>query len=204
MDPKSRGGSGKLSRRSALALVAGGGILSLTGSGAFSEVDTNRSFGVTTAKDDEALLQLTGLELPYEEGAEIEITDKSGGSINSVSIRIIGGSNSLHLNRKGATSQSIDISDFESSTTFSVVLDDSDGCPGNSGGSSGNPNGCPGNSGSSSGNSNRNDADVRGEIRIIALGPDIEITLERKIMLKRPSDSGDEEDEDDEDDEDDE
>jgi len=63
MPPKSRGDGGKLSRRAALALIAGGGILGLTGTGAFDTVDANRGFDVSTADDDNALL---GIDIPAE------------------------------------------------------------------------------------------------------------------------------------------
>jgi len=64
MTPKSRGGGGKLSRRAAIALISGGGLLGLSGTGAFSQVDSNRVFDVATASDENALLGIktTGVE----------------------------------------------------------------------------------------------------------------------------------------------
>lgn len=51
-------GSGKISRRTALALIAGGGFASLGASGAFSSVEGGRRVDLDTKNDDTALLEL--------------------------------------------------------------------------------------------------------------------------------------------------
>lgn len=95
MPPKSRGDGGKLSRRAALALIAGGGILGLTGTGAFDTVNANRGFDVSTADDDSALL---GFEKKQTSGVDgstielIELTNQVGQDLDSVSVEIIGSS----------------------------------------------------------------------------------------------------------------
>ncbi|TQQ79832.1 hypothetical protein EGH24_10090 [Halonotius terrestris] len=55
MPPKSRGGSGGLSRRAALALIGGGGLLGISASGAFDQVGAQRPFDLAV-DDDNALL----------------------------------------------------------------------------------------------------------------------------------------------------
>jgi hypothetical protein len=60
---KRSGRSGKLSRRTALALIAGGGLVSLSGAGAFSQINANRPSNVGTASDENALL---GIDIPAE------------------------------------------------------------------------------------------------------------------------------------------
>ncbi|MFB6293960.1 MAG: hypothetical protein ABEH60_06835 [Halonotius sp.] len=60
---KRSGRTGKLSRRSALALIAGGGLAGLSSVGAFSQVNAGRRFGVSTTTDEDALL---GINIPAE------------------------------------------------------------------------------------------------------------------------------------------
>ncbi|MGM0605467.1 MAG: hypothetical protein ACQETB_07315 [Halobacteriota archaeon] len=57
---RSVGSSGSLSRRSALALLGGGGLLAMSGSGAFDAVSADRAFTVDVSDDDEARL---GIEI---------------------------------------------------------------------------------------------------------------------------------------------
>jgi hypothetical protein len=61
MAPKSRGGGGGLSRRAAVALIGGGGLLGLSSTGAFSQVDGDRPFSVSTASDENALLGINNI-----------------------------------------------------------------------------------------------------------------------------------------------
>jgi len=95
MAPKSKGDGGKLSRRAAVALIAGGGILGFTGTGAFDTVNANRGFDVSTADDDSALL---GFERKQTSGVDgstielIELTNQVGQDLDSVSVEIIGSS----------------------------------------------------------------------------------------------------------------
>jgi hypothetical protein len=56
MAPKSRGGGGSLSRRAAVALIGGGGLLGLSGTGAFTQVDSERPFEVSTATGANAIV----------------------------------------------------------------------------------------------------------------------------------------------------
>jgi hypothetical protein len=58
VSPGRRGDSGKLTRRAALALLAGGGLASLGLSGAFSSVSGPRGFDIGTTDDSRALLRL--------------------------------------------------------------------------------------------------------------------------------------------------
>ena len=62
MAPESRGGGGSLSRRAAIALIGGGGLLGLSGTGAFTQVDGSRPFSVATATDANALLAVEGFD----------------------------------------------------------------------------------------------------------------------------------------------
>jgi len=52
---KKRGGSGGLSRRAALALIGGGGLLGISSTGAFDQVQGQRPFDLSV-NDDNALL----------------------------------------------------------------------------------------------------------------------------------------------------
>lgn len=61
-DRRNRGGGGGLSRRTALALIGGGGVLAVGASGAFDSLTGERPFQVGTAGDDEALLRLRTTE----------------------------------------------------------------------------------------------------------------------------------------------
>ena len=93
MAPTSRGGGGKLSRRAALALIAGGGILGFTGTGAFDTVNANRGFDVSTADDDSALLGFEKKQTSGVDGSTIELvelTNRVGQDLDSVSVEIIG------------------------------------------------------------------------------------------------------------------
>jgi len=78
MAPKSRGGGGNISRRAAIALIGGGGLVGISSTGAFSQVDNSRGFGVSTATDANAQLRIVGLEEggKYEEGREFRITNR--------------------------------------------------------------------------------------------------------------------------------
>ena len=67
MAPTSRGGGGKLSRRAAIALIAGGGTLAISGTGAFTQAKTPRRFSVTTAADENALLGIKTLDVTFTE-----------------------------------------------------------------------------------------------------------------------------------------
>lgn len=61
MAPKSRGGGGNFSRRAAVALIGGGGLLGVSSTGAFTQFDGDRAFAVSTASDENALLKIEGL-----------------------------------------------------------------------------------------------------------------------------------------------
>lgn len=62
MAPESRGGGGGLSRRAAIALISGGGLLAVSGSGAFDSVEGDRGFDVGTSDNpNEAVLGVTEL-----------------------------------------------------------------------------------------------------------------------------------------------
>jgi len=65
MAPTSRGGGGKLSRRAAIALIAGGGTLAISGTGAFTQAETPRRFSVTTAADENALLGIRAVDVTF-------------------------------------------------------------------------------------------------------------------------------------------
>ncbi|WP_133304639.1 hypothetical protein [Halonotius aquaticus] len=69
---RGRGGSGGLSRRAALALISGGGLLGISSTGAFDQVGADRAFDISV-DDNDALLGVTLLEESFEvsEGAEI-------------------------------------------------------------------------------------------------------------------------------------
>jgi len=67
MAPTSRGGGGKLSRRAAIAMIAGGGTLAISGTGAFTQAETPRKFSVTTAADENALLGIKTLDVTFTE-----------------------------------------------------------------------------------------------------------------------------------------
>jgi hypothetical protein len=77
MGRKSRSGSGRVSRRAALALIAGGGTLGLTASGSFDVVEGNRPFDVGVVNDDDALLRLvsSGAGTPSGEPLNAEVVD---------------------------------------------------------------------------------------------------------------------------------
>ncbi len=77
-----RDGGGSLSRRTALALIGGGGLLAVGASGAFDAVSGKRPFQVGIGGDDEALLRLRTTEAtpPAQESfrdrqVEFDVTD---------------------------------------------------------------------------------------------------------------------------------
>jgi len=86
MAPTSRGGGGKLSRRAAIALIAGGGTLAIGGTGAFTQAKTPRRFSVTTAADENALLGIKTLDVTfaktYETKPILELTNRTGSPLS--------------------------------------------------------------------------------------------------------------------------
>lgn len=57
--------SGNLSRRTALLLISGGGLMALSGSGAFDNVSANRGFSAGSATDENALLGIRTFDPTY-------------------------------------------------------------------------------------------------------------------------------------------
>lgn len=98
MARKSRGGGGKVSRRAAIALIAGGGTIAISGTGAFTQTDAPRKFSVTTATDENAFLgirpvdvtftqtgqQKTILELNNQTGSTVSLDNRDGVEKNTV------------------------------------------------------------------------------------------------------------------------
>ena len=69
---KKRGGSGGLSRRTALALISGGGLLGISSTGAFDQVGADRAFDISV-DDNNALLGVTLLQDSFEVSEKSEI-----------------------------------------------------------------------------------------------------------------------------------
>lgn len=98
MARKSRGGGGKVSRRAAIALIAGGGTIAISGTGAFTQTDAPRKFSVTTTTDEDAFLgirpvdvtftqtgqQKTILELNNQTSSTLLLDDRNGVEKNMV------------------------------------------------------------------------------------------------------------------------
>lgn len=66
MPRKTRGGDGSISRRAALLLIGGGGLMAVSGTGSFSQVEGSRRFGVGTTNDQDALLGISSIPNPLE------------------------------------------------------------------------------------------------------------------------------------------
>jgi hypothetical protein len=71
--PRKSGHSGKVSRRSAIALIAGGGLAGLSGVGAFDQVEADRRFGANTVSDEDALL---GIDIPAKVSMQVGSSKK--------------------------------------------------------------------------------------------------------------------------------
>ena len=141
MAPKSRGGGGSLSRRAAIALIGGGGLLGFSGTGAFSQVDSDRPFSASTAEDDNALLKLEGFdEDEAKEPHTVTITNKFNEKIEG-KIQIEGNSLEFESN----THSSIELEPGEE-YEFDIVTPNDEqgsGSPGNGAGSGSPGNGPP-------------------------------------------------------------
>ena len=70
---KKRGGSGGLSRRAALAMIGGGGLLGVSSTGAFDQVGADRAFNISV-DNDKALLDVTLLQDSFEVLEDSEIS----------------------------------------------------------------------------------------------------------------------------------
>ena len=92
MAPKSRGGGGKLSRRAAVAMLAGGSLLGFSGTGAFSQVDGDRPFKVATATDANALLTIEGFDEDetYNEPHTVTLENKFSETLDENTVSIEG------------------------------------------------------------------------------------------------------------------
>ena len=92
MTPRSRGGGGKLSRRAAIALISGGGLLGLTSTGAFTQVDGNREFDISSASDENAFLSIEGLDenKNYTDGHTFTISNKFNEVLSRETVKTAG------------------------------------------------------------------------------------------------------------------
>ena len=70
---KKRGGSGGLSRRAALAMIGGGGLLGVSSTGAFDQVGADRAFNISVDNEN-ALLDVTLLQDSFEVLEDSEIS----------------------------------------------------------------------------------------------------------------------------------
>lgn len=115
MAPKSRGSSGGLSRRAAVALLGGGSLLGLSGTGAFSQVDGNKPFSVATAGDANALLRIEGLKdgETYKEPHEVTITNKFEYKLNNNTVSTDSESLKLKSSEDDSPSNEIQVSSLD-------------------------------------------------------------------------------------------
>lgn len=67
MPRKSRSGDGSFSRRAALIMIGGGGLMAIGGTGAFDNVTANRGFDVSATSDENALLGIKTLNPSFKE-----------------------------------------------------------------------------------------------------------------------------------------
>ena len=146
MPRKKRGGGGGISRRAALAIVGGGGLLGVTGTGAFSQVDGERGFAVSTVPDTEASLGIDELKENadcYPDGHTVTITNSLSETLNNNTVIIEGtedlaleGTNSIESEEQndGATEYTMETLTGSNSYNFDVVLNKGDPgdaeCPG--------------------------------------------------------------------------
>jgi|GEM_PF-6080726 len=145
MPRKKRGGGGGISRRAALAIVGGGGLLGVTGTGAFSQVDGERGFAVSTVPDTEASLGIDELKEDadcYPDGHTVTITNNLSETLDNNTV-IIEGTEDLALEgnsiesveqNDGATEYTMETLTGSNSYNFDVVLNKGDPgdaeCPG--------------------------------------------------------------------------
>ncbi|MFW5958451.1 MAG: hypothetical protein ACOCQ3_00455 [Natronomonas sp.] len=96
---RDRGGSGGISRRTALALIAGGGLLGVSVSGAFDSVRGDRPFDVGVASDQNARLVIDTREPSGSNGAVVtllELENQASGSFTDLDVSVLS-SGSLDL-----------------------------------------------------------------------------------------------------------
>jgi|APHM01.1.fsa_nt_gi hypothetical protein len=96
MPRKKRGGDGKFSRRTALMMIGGGGLLAVSGTGAFTQIEGDRGFSVNTTTDPNALLGLSDVSNNAEVsnegdvGTVYEITDNIGSlSASDIDVSVV-------------------------------------------------------------------------------------------------------------------
>lgn len=90
--PPNRTGSRPLTRRSALGLLVGGGLLSIGASGAFDTVQANRPFSLPVGSDNEGLLGIERHEPAVAAGQTatlIELTNRFGSTLETVDITVL-------------------------------------------------------------------------------------------------------------------
>jgi len=147
MAQRKRGGGGGLSRRTALALIGGGGLLGIGGTGAFDQVKSNRRSTVSTVEDNSALLKLEGFDKDeVKEPHTITVTNQFSGKLSG-DISIKGDS----FEFKSETPTGIEIKPGQE-YEFKIVTPSYNGEPGSGNPGNGNGNGPPsGNPGNGNG-----------------------------------------------------
>jgi hypothetical protein len=89
---RQRGGSGGLSRRTALLLIGGGGLVAISGSGAFETVNAGRGFSVNSASDENALLGIKTFDPTYTQKNKpkkiLELLNQTQSSFTDISVSV--------------------------------------------------------------------------------------------------------------------
>jgi molybdopterin-binding protein len=83
MAPKSRGDNGKITRRAAMALIAGGGTVAISGTGAFTQAKVPRKFSLATATDENALLGIKTVDVTFTQTRQTKTILKLNNQTNS-------------------------------------------------------------------------------------------------------------------------
>ena len=86
MPRKTRGGDGSFSRRAALLMIGGGGLMAVSGTGSFSQVDADRGFSAETASDESALLGIKTFDVNFyntnNDEKILELKNRTGSTVN--------------------------------------------------------------------------------------------------------------------------
>jgi len=86
MAPTSRGGGGKLSRRTALLMIGGGGLMAVSGTGSFTQLEADRGFSAGTATDKNALLGIKTFGVTFENKGKkekiLELTNQTSSTLD--------------------------------------------------------------------------------------------------------------------------
>lgn len=165
MAPESRGGGGGLSRRAAIALITGGGLLGISGTGAFGQVDGDRAFSVSTADNANALLKIDGLKdgEAYEEPHEVTITNRFNDEFDDNTISVSSGNLKVKSSQSSSPKNEINPSPLapkEDDSFFIVATSEQSG-------------------------------QKQGEISVVYSGSDKEVELKRDISIDAETDGSD-------------